>query len=419
MLTLRNGATLFRKESVRQAAGGLDGEVWIGTSGAWKFASAFVILVIVGILIFAAQASFSRHESAVGRLVPKGGIIRVVARAGGTITQLKVKEGARVQIGEVLAEVRLTPDDVSENGGALVAATNAEAAAVAKSGQIGRHLLNEELRTLENQRAFIKDEQRMNQELRVNLEKKEKIVRDDVSRFTELQKRGYLTQASIDNKMAEVLSAQQAILQNESAMHSLSRQLSEVESKIHAMPSRVDEQSSSRNALNAAMRQKLAQVGAQTRESIIAPISGVVASIQTEVGQGLSNGAVILILTPDNNVLEAELFLPSRAIGFVKEGHSVALQYQAFPYQRFGVADGVVTVVSKSIIVPSDAPALGMVLQEPVFKVRVALAKQTMDAYGDAINLQPGMLLKANIVLERRSLIKLIFDPLYAVGARS
>ncbi len=42
-----------------------------------------------------------------------------------------------------------------------------------------------------------------------------------------------------------------------------------------------------------------------------------------------------------------------------------------------------------------------------------------MDAYGDAIPLQPGMLLAADIVFDRRSLIEWLFDPIYAVARRT
>jgi membrane fusion protein len=54
-----------------------------------------------------------------------------------------------------------------------------------------------------------------------------------------------------------------------------------------------------------------------------------------------------------------------------------------------------------------------------VFRVRVALARDDIHAYGEAIPLQPGMLLTADIVFDRRSLIRWLFDPLFAVAERS
>ena len=47
-----------------------------------------------------------------------------------------------------------------------------------------------------------------------------------------------------------------------------------------------------------------------------------------------------MTLTPRGGALRAELYVPSRAIGFVKSGQRVRLLYDAFPYQKFGPAWG-------------------------------------------------------------------------------
>ncbi len=49
-----------------------------------------------------------------------------------------------------------------------------------------------------------------------------------------------------------------------------------------------------------------------------------------------------------------------------------------------------------------------------MFQIRAQIARQTIDAYGQAVPLQPGMLLTADVVLERRTLIEWLFDPIYA-----
>lgn len=54
-----------------------------------------------------------------------------------------------------------------------------------------------------------------------------------------------------------------------------------------------------------------------------------------------------------------------------------------------------------------------------MFRVRVELSREEIQAYGEAIPLQPGMLLSADIVFDRRSLIRWLFDPLFAVGRRT
>ena len=48
--------------------------------------------------------------------------------------------------------------------------------------------------------------------------------------------------------------------------------------------------------------------------------------------------------------LVAELFAPSRAVGFVADGDEVRLRYAAFPYQKFGHARGTVVAVSATTV---------------------------------------------------------------------
>jgi membrane fusion protein len=49
--------------------------------------------------------------------------------------------------------------------------------------------------------------------------------------------------------------------------------------------------------------------------------------------------------------------------------------------------------------------------------VTAALDRPDIDAYGQKVLLQPGMLLKADIILEKRSLMNWLLDPL--LSARS
>jgi membrane fusion protein len=97
----------------------------------------------------------------------------------------------------------------------------------------------------------------------------------------------------------------------------------------------------------------------------------------------------------------------------------VAVSLQAFPYQRFGTVQGVVRSVSSTVLAPNEVPLQGLNVQEPVFRIRVTLSREVMQAYGETIPMQPGMLVSAQIVFDRRNLLEWLFDPIYAVGRRT
>jgi membrane fusion protein len=118
-----------------------------------------------------------------------------------------------------------------------------------------------------------------------------------------------------------------------------------------------------------------------------------------------------LEIVPADSVLEAELFVPTRAIGFVRPGQEVRILYDAFPYQSFGAYGGRISKISQTILKGSDISA-PVTLQEPAYKVTVTLDRPDIDAYGQKKPLQADMLLRADIILGRRSLMSWLIDPL-------
>ena len=56
---------------------------------------------------------------------------------------------------------------------------------------------------------------------------------------------------------------------------------------------------------------------------------------------------------PSDSDLQAELYAPSRAAGFLGVGQEVLLRYEAYPYQKFGHYRGRVSAVSQTALAPT------------------------------------------------------------------
>jgi membrane fusion protein len=110
--------------------------------------------------------------------------------------------------------------------------------------------------------------------------------------------------------------------------------------------------------------------------------------------------------------------VPSRAIGFVRPGQEVRLLYDAFPYQRFGSFAARVETISRQAVAGQETNA-PFKIDEPVYRVIVVPDRQQVNAYGQRVGLQPGMTLAANLVLERRSFLDWVLDPVRAVTNRT
>jgi membrane fusion protein len=115
--------------------------------------------------------------------------------------------------------------------------------------------------------------------------------------------------------------------------------------------------------------------------------------------------------------MEAEIFVPSRAIGFLAPGQEVRLRYDAFPYQRFGVGTGRIKSISSTVLRPDQIVATIRV-EEPVYRVVVALDQDAIVAYGKRYRIRPGLALGADIVLDRRTFAEWLLDPIEALRGR-
>lgn len=125
----------------------------------------------------------------------------------------------------------------------------------------------------------------------------------------------------------------------------------------------------------------------------------------------------LMTIAPNGALLEARLLVPTRAIGFLEVGQEANLQIEAFPFQRFGVVKGYIRQIQPMVIRPGDI-AFPIQQTEPVYEVRVFITREFINAYGTARPLRPGMVLRADLPIDRRRLWQQLFDPLLAVRAR-
>ncbi len=178
-----------------------------------------------------------------------------------------------------------------------------------------------------------------------------------------------------------------------------------------------NEQASAQSNLQGLFQQR-SKIEGNSSYAIVAPVSGRVTSLQASVGSTVTGVVPLMILIPDGAQLRADIFVPSRAIGYVRPGQEVRLLYDAFPYQRFGSFAARVETISRQAIAGQETNA-PFKIDEPVYRVIVVPDRQQVDAYGQRVALQPGMTLVADLVLDRRSFLDWILDPVRAVANRT
>lgn len=410
---------LFRSEAISHQARGLQGEVIVGTRLPWLLLGCIASAFLFALLTIIVFAQYSRKESVSGVLIPEAGIIRITAIQGGLITNVAASEGETLLAGATVAELRLAVDMLSGNSGkALEAAVLSEQLASRKSGLAQVEKVRADHVQLIQRRAAIQSQYKEALTTKEILLEKHKLAGRNLARARDLHQKGYVSETWLDDAQASAIDAQQAVSNGDATLLSLKMQLTEVDGRLGEIPILLDQARSQAQSQDAGMAQKLEQVRSSSTYAVTSPIDGVVVAVLSRVGQTAQPGSTLAILTPRNSPLEAELYVPSRAFGFVRPGQEVSLQYEAFSYKTFGAGKGRVLAVSHTSLTPAEASISGVAANEPVFKVRVALEKDYVMAYGNRAKLRPSMLLKADIIIERRSIIDWLLDPLYAVGKK-
>ncbi len=325
-----------------------------------------------------------------------------------------------MESGARLVEIRIGSETAAGNVGEIVAQQlRAEAVATRERARSRIERLNAEteqsLARLVNLRIELEQIQRQAALQEQRLES----ARQELARGEEIAARGLLPRRELEARRQAALSAEQDLAGQRRQIAALEREIADINARISAIIIEKETTSAESRSAEASLEQRIIDAEARRVQLVLAPLAGRVAALPVAAGQPVALGATVAVIVPQGSKLEAELLAPTRAVGFVRPGQDVSLMLQAFPHQRFGTVKGSVRTMSTTVLGPTEISIPGLSIQEPVFRVRVALSRDVIEAYGESVPLQPGMLLSADIVFDRRSLIQWLFDPLFAVAQRS
>ncbi|RPI63404.1 MAG: HlyD family efflux transporter periplasmic adaptor subunit [Lysobacterales bacterium] len=381
----------------------------------YAFLASLAAAVAGALIALACLASYTAHTTLRGRLVPERGVIDVTSQQPGTIVEKRVGEGDSVAAGDTL--LVLSSERLMRSGAALEAAVGAELeqrrASLAAQIANTRRLEAMERAALLARRAALDAEAASLAEAVGAKRRRVALSERAVQRYADVRARGFLSEEQWALREAELLEQQSGLeaLERESA--ALTRLETEVDERLATLQPRYANAIAELERALGGGEREIVENDARRATTVSAPQPGTVTGLAADVGQSVQVGTVLARIVPKEPKLVAELFAPSRAVGFVAVGDEVRLRYAAFPYQKFGHARGAVTSVSATTVA-GDA-ALGV---EPTYRVAVALESQAVTAYGAPRRLMPGMAVEADVLGERRRLYEWVLEPLYALADR-
>lgn len=411
--------SLFRKEAVSQQSERITGAIILAQPISIKLTVCSLVVIAAAIIIFIFTAEYSRKETVRGFLVPNKGVVKSVATQGGVVDKLWVKEGDKVIKGQTLVSIIIQKKnaigiDLSDQ---LIEQVEHQKLMLVDEISQNKILQLQEVKHLKQRYLALKNEQGALTNQLTLADEKLVLLLAQQKYFNKLSKNGHLSKFEKDKQEQELLAAKQEKQNINRLLMQQQNELDQVRFNIENIPQQYALKINNLKRQQSEFSSQIAQIANGHKYTITASQSGVVSGIQVVEGENLTQAKSILHILPEDSALIAELLLPTRSAGFIEEGNNTRLRFDAFPYQRFGFIQSQIVQIDQTLITPNERQ-MPIALQEPVYRLRAKLNQQQIQAFGKVFDLKSGMLFDADIMLEQRTLIEWLLEPIYSLKGR-
>lgn len=341
-----------------------------------RFWARSITWTLMGVTLFGlGWLAFAQTEEIVtapGKLEPIGAVKDIQMPVGGVVEAVMVKEGERVEKGQVL--LRLDTEATLDRQRSLLQTIRyTEQQLRLKKVELERYL------------QFNDTEQRV---LRQSLD----LEKDVLGRLETLNKEGataelqYLSQR---NKVQEVQGKLDSTVVDRLRQQAILQQgVREIQSQL------------------ADLRSKLTELNVNIRyQEIRAPEAGVVFELKSRSRGFVAQTSEPVMKVVPFDKLEARVEVPSREIGFVSVGRAADISIDSFPATDFGVLQGTVRRIGSDALPPDQMNNFYR------FPVDIRLNSQQLKLKsGKVLPLQVGMSLTANVKLRKVTYLQLLLS---------
>ncbi|MBY3384009.1 HlyD family efflux transporter periplasmic adaptor subunit [Rhizobium laguerreae] len=382
--------------------------------------TAFLVGSVLLATVFVGAMPYSRRQPAIGLVVSDAGTVRVMPPQPATLQALFVADGALVEAGEPLFSVSYTTSlqDGGTLQGSLSRSLDRQQALLLEQIAGESIRVDHERSGFDNRIAALEAERESLHSQRALLEQRVRVASDQFQSGDSLRQRGLTTDTDLRAREDALLARQQELTTVQQRLDSNSHEERQVALLRAQLPADSRDRIARLDGTVAALQQQKAEAAARDGAIVRSPVKGRVTALQATVGQQVDPNKPLMSLVPNEVTMHAELFVSPQEIGFLRPAQSVRLTYDAFPFQRFGAQAGVVERISETMLAPEEVS--GPVRpQGPAYLVTVRLDKQHVAEGGREQMLWPDMTLRAEIILERRTVLDWILEPLRTIMGRT
>jgi membrane fusion protein len=413
-------SALFRREALQARQ-----DTWLGRAQvvhplSVRLVAAVSLALLAACVVFAVVGSYTRRVYASGVVMPRAGLITIASPAAGVIDGMAATEGQKVHAGQLLYAINLEANSAAGPTQQRVIATLSD-----QRGAFQRE------RSLRNAMAAVQKQALSDQLANLNAQHKNlaaQLAADDqalplmkgaMDRLNDAASRHIVTDSSFQSQAFAYTEVLGQHAQFEQSYLTLEGKIADVSAQLSLFDDNLAKDISGLERSIWQLDQQIAEVQAKRAIEVLAPADGVLTAVRAHLGQPVGVGAALVTLLPTGDALQANLYVDSSSIGFIREGAPVLLRYAAFPFQRFGLYQGHVREITKAPVqgaaaAEGQAPAAdGPSAQRGQYRVVVEPDLPYVVAEGMQRKLEVGMEVGADIALDSRRIYQWALDPLY------
>jgi membrane fusion protein len=410
---------LYRSEALAFASTRQFGTVEISQPVTLRVLTLVFLLSMIAIAAFVVLGEYARKQTVSGYIEPTSGVIRIRSTLSGVAKYVYVKEGDTVEQDQALVLLssgqnlndgeeanQVILDELYQQRSRLESRlmdVREQAALDAEWYKTQQHSLADKLDIIKEQIDI--------QSARVDL------FREENSAVSQLNATSLASDTNQRMAEATFLAEKQILVELERIAANLRLEISQSSYQLERLPLLTDNEITTVENQLSNINKEITVVLERTEFTLKAPSGGVVTLVNVKQGDPVQLGLEAVALVNPESQLQVVLHVPSRAVGFLEVGQSVRIMYDSFPFQKFGSQTARIREISKTSLSPSDFNG-PFIAAEPVFLVKADLGRSTLRAYGQDRKLQVGMNLSAEVVLENRTLIEWILEPVFTLRGR-
>ena len=405
--------------------------------------------LLAALLLWTAFGRLDIVAVADGKLVPSSYLKIVQPAEQGIVKDILVKEGEKVDAGQVL--IRMDAVLADADAKAIEAEYDNKRLALRRiDAQLaGRALARERVDPPElfaqvsaqhaaNVRAFenaVAQERSLLEKARHDLAaaeatkaKLEQVLPHYVEQekaFEKLTKDGFAGRIMYTDKQRERIEKEQDLRSQQSMIAASRALIEQSQQKMAQLGADYRRQLQTERIEVAAQLERATQERAKLsyRQALLelrAPHPGIVKDLATHTaGTVAAPGTILMTLVPEGDPLVAEVWVSNQDVGFVRPGQGAKLKLAAFQFQKYGLLEGRVlhlnadATEAPSPNTRSDAlTGRDRPMGPLAFRALVELASQELQADGRRYALQPGMQVVGEIHLGTRSILDYLLSPI-------